>query len=143
MPRRFSFLMPMYVTSLDHLVLTVADANVTAEFYARVMGMEARSFIAADQTERRALYFGHQKINLHEVGREFDPKAKHPTAGSGDLCFLAEGTIEDWLRHLDSQSVTVEDGPVPRSGATGPITSLYFRDPDSNLIEVSIPDQTK
>ena len=123
--------------SLDHLVLTVADISATCDFYQSVLGMEAQQFVATDGTIRWALSYGSQKINLHEQGREFDPKALAPTPGSADLCFLTETPIAEWQTHFNRRGVEVEDGPVRRSGAAGPILSLYIRDPDANLIEVS------
>ncbi|MFK7744817.1 MAG: VOC family protein [Roseobacter sp.] len=127
------------VRALDHLVLTVANIPNTVRFYTQVLGMRGEQFAVADGTKRWALKFGHSKINLHQKGREFDPKAANPTAGSGDLCFLTDASIDDWLNHLATHQVDIIDGPVARSGATGPITSIYIRDPDSNLIEVSVP----
>ncbi|MBI1418697.1 MAG: VOC family protein [Limimaricola sp.] len=128
----------MQVTSLDHLVLTVADIEATAAFYARVLGMTRQAFRAADGSLRVALSFGRQKINLHAAGREFDPKARHPVPGSADLCFLTGAPLADWQAHFAACGVPVEAGPVARTGATGPITSLYIRDPDGNLVEVSV-----
>ena len=125
------------VTALDHLVLTVRDLSATLAFYQKVLGMQARGFVAADGSERHALYFGAQKINLHVAGQEFEPKAQAPTSGSADLCFLTDIPLETWMDHLGTRNVLIEEGPVPRSGATGPIRSIYLRDPDGNLIEVS------
>lgn len=123
----------MNILRLDHLVLTVADIAVTAAFYQRVLGMAVVTFGAG----RTALAFGQQKINLHQAGREFEPKARQPTPGSADLCLIAGIGTEAVIAHLAAQGVTVEYGPVLRTGATGPIRSVYFRDPDGNLIEVS------
>lgn len=123
----------MKIDWLDHLVLTVADIERSCAFYARVMGMEVVTFGGG----RKALQFGRQKINLHEVGREFEPKALRPTAGSGDLCFIAGVGLEEVIAHLDACGVEIEEGPVDRTGATGPIRSVYIRDPDQNLIEIS------
>jgi catechol 2,3-dioxygenase-like lactoylglutathione lyase family enzyme len=120
------------VDRLDHLVLTVADIEATAAFYERVLGMTRVSF----GDGRTALRFGRQKINLHPAGREFEPKARHPTPGSGDLCFITEAPIEALIVHLEARGVAIEEGPVARTGATGPIDSVYFRDPDGNLVEV-------
>lgn len=130
----------VHISSLDHLVLTVSDFGRTIGFYQGVLGMTARNFTAADGSERFALYFGEQKINLHQQGQEFDPKAKAPTPGSADLCFLTDTPLPNWIAHFDAQKVEIEEGPVKRSGATGPITSLYLRDPDANLIEISTND---
>lgn len=123
----------MRLQRLDHLVLTVADIDATVAFYERVMGMRAITFGEG----RRALRFGEQKINLHEVGREFEPRALRATPGSADLCFLTNEPVEALLGELAALEVAVEVGPVTRSGALGPIRSVYFRDPDGNLIEVA------
>ena len=125
------------VHTLDHLVLTVADIPTSLDFYARVLGMTGQAFDAADGSQRWALIFGQSKINLHQFGREFEPKAKQPQPGSADLCFLTDVPLTRWQDHLASEDISIEAGPVARSGATGPITSLYIRDPDSNLIEIS------
>ncbi|MEL6621181.1 MAG: VOC family protein [Pseudomonadota bacterium] len=124
---------------LDHLVLTVADIDATIAFYAGVLGMTHMPFQVADGSTRHALAFGAQKINLHRAGAEFDPKAAQPTRGSADLCFLTDTPLDVWSTHLARHGIEIEEGPVPRSGATGPILSLYLRDPDGNLIEVSTP----
>lgn len=124
------------VHALDHLVLTVADLDATCAFYQRVLGMTAVTFAGG----RRALAFGGQKINLHQAGAEFEPKAARPTPGSADLCLLVSGPIDAVLGHLEACGVAVEEGPVPRTGARGPITSVYLRDPDGNLIEVATYD---
>lgn len=123
----------MQIDSLDHLVLTVADVDASCAFYQRVLGMEVVTFGQG----RKALAFGAQKINLHPAGREFEPKAQHPTPGSADLCFLTSVPLAQVQAHLAACGVTVSEGPVPRTGAQGPILSVYFRDPDLNLIEVS------
>lgn len=125
------------VQSLDHLVLTVADLNVTLAFYTEVLGMRAERFTPADRSQRWALRFGSQKINLHQAGAEFLPKAARPTTGSADLCFLSDTPLADWQAHLDALKISPEEGPVRRSGAEGPILSLYLRDPDGTLIELS------
>lgn len=121
------------IDRLDHLVLTVADIDVTVDFYTRVLGMEAVTFGAG----RTALAFGRSKINLHRAGHEFEPKALRPTPGSADLCLIADGALDQVIEDLAAHDVPVEEGPVERTGATGPILSVYFRDPDQNLIEVS------
>ncbi|MDP3702688.1 MAG: VOC family protein [Hylemonella sp.] len=123
----------MKIDSLDHLVLTVADVAATCTFYQRVLGMEVITFGAG----RKALAFGAQKINLHQAGREFEPKAQRPTPGSADLCFLTSIPLPQVQSHLAACGVTINEGPVQRTGAQGPILSVYFRDPDLNLIEVS------
>ncbi|MEW5789440.1 MAG: VOC family protein [Pseudomonadota bacterium] len=123
----------MRVASLDHLVLTVADPEASASFYERVLGMERVVFGAG----RLALNFGVQKINLHPAEAPLAPHARRPTPGGADLCFISDLPVGAWLDHLAAQDVAVEAGPVPRTGARGPITSVYFRDPDGNLLEVS------
>ena len=123
----------MRVDRLDHLVLTVADIDATVEFYTRVLGMKAVTFGAG----RTALAFGRSKVNLHQAGHEFEPKAHRPTPGSADLCLIAVGPLEQVIEELTAHHVPIEEGPVERTGATGPIRSVYFRDPDRNLIEVS------
>ena len=123
----------MHINRLDHLVLTVADVDATVEFYTRVLGMQAVTFGPG----RTALTFGHSKINLHRAGHEFEPKAHRPTPGSADLCLIADGSLDQVIEELAGRGVPIEEGPVERTGATGPIRSVYFRDPDRNLIEVS------
>ena len=123
----------MQIDSLDHLVLTVKDLEASCAFYARVLGMAVVTFGEG----RKALAFGAQKINLHQAGREFEPKAQRPTPGSADLCFLTSVPLPEVQRHLAECGVAVSEGPVRRTGAQGPILSVYFRDPDFNLIEVS------
>jgi len=120
------------IASLDHLVLTVADIDATCSFYAKVLGMRVVVFGAG----RKALVYGTQKINLHQRGHEFEPKAASPTPGSADLCFITRTPLVEVMAHLEACGVAILEGPVPRTGACGPITSVYFRDPDSNLIEV-------
>lgn len=127
------------IDRLDHLVLTVADIDATCAFYARVLGMTIETFGEG----RKALKFGNQKINLHQAGREFEPKARQPMPGSADLCFIASTPLEQVIAHLQAEGVVIEEGPVKRTGATGPIRSVYFRDPDGNLIEVSNPERAQ
>lgn len=129
----FPYVAAMKLDQLDHLVLTVKDIDITIAFYQRVLGMEVVIFGAG----RKALTFGNQKINLHQHGKEFEPKAEHPTPGSADLCFITSVPLDDVLQHFNKCGVTVLEGPIRRTGATGPILSLYLRDPDFNLIEVS------
>lgn len=126
------------LTSLDHLVLTVADIPTTLRFYETALGMTPTPFTVADGTTRYALLFGSMKINLHQRGAEFEPKAHQPLTGSADLCFLTQSPLTDWATHLAACGVQIEIGPIARTGATGPITSLYVRDPDKNLIEISV-----
>ncbi len=121
------------IDHLDHLVLTVASIEQSCAFYTAALGMTVETFDAG----RKALRFGNQKINLHQAGQEFEPKAKTPTRGSGDLCFIASTPLEDVVRHLGQSGVPIELGPVDRTGATGPIRSVYIRDPDGNLVEIS------
>ncbi|QEL65438.1 hypothetical protein OTERR_19620 [Oryzomicrobium terrae] len=123
----------MQIDRLDHLVLTVRDIDATCDFYARVLGMESVTFGAG----RKALSFGRQKINLHQAGKEFEPKAERPTPGSADLCFITATPLEAAMAHVRAAGVAIVEGPVARTGAIGPIQSFYFRDPDLNLIEVS------
>ena len=123
----------MKIDSLDHLVLTVEDIEATAAFYSRVLGMDIITFGGG----RKALAFGAQKINLHQHGKEFEPKAQQPTPGSADLCFITSVPLPEVISNLASCHVVVIEGPVQRTGATGPILSVYFRDPDMNLIEVA------
>ena len=123
----------MNVEAIDHLVLTVKDIDATCSFYARGLGMTVTTFHGS----RKALSFGVQKINLHPYGKEFDPKAQAPTPGSADLCFVTSVPIRDIITHLASCGVNLLEGPVQRTGARGPMVSVYFRDPDGNLIEVS------
>jgi catechol 2,3-dioxygenase-like lactoylglutathione lyase family enzyme len=123
----------MRIEVLDHLVLIVADIGRTRDFYERVLAMEPVDFGEG----RHALAFGAQKINLHEAGREFEPKAAAPTPGSADLCFLTNASVAEVVEHLEANSVEMIEDPVRRTGATGPIMSVYFRDPDGNLLEVS------
>ena len=125
----------MQIAHLDHLVLTVADIETTVGFYTRVLGMQLVTFGEG----RKALAFGNQKINLHQAGREFEPKAERPTPGSVDLCFIVATPLDRVIAHLETQGVSIIEGPVQRTGATGPIRSVYLRDPDQNLIELSNP----
>jgi catechol 2,3-dioxygenase-like lactoylglutathione lyase family enzyme len=125
----------MNILSLDHLVLTVKDIQASCEFYAEQLGMEVVTF----GDNRKALRFGQQKINLHQLDQEFEPKAAHPTAGSADLCFLTETPLDDIILHLGDCGTMVLEGPVVRTGANGPIISIYIRDPDNNLIEIANP----
>lgn len=123
----------MRLDQIDHLVLTVRDLGDTIAFYTRVLGMEEVTFGDA----RKALTFGTQKINLHEAGREFEPKALHPKPGSADLCFLTAEPLPRVMKHLEACGVDVLEGPIERTGAQGPIESIYIRDPDGNLLEIA------
>lgn len=123
----------MQIERLDHFVLTVRDLDATIWFYQTVLGMVPVTFGAG----RKALAFGQSKINLHPADTPIVPHANHPVPGSADLCFVTSESPESVIEHLRKCDVKVEDGPVPRTGALGPIMSVYLRDPDGNLIEVS------
>ena len=123
----------MNITNIDHIVLTVKNINKTVQFYESVLGMVGERF----GENKMALKFGNQKINLHEYGSEFEPRANKPTPGSEDLCFLTDTKLDVVMEHVKSKGVKIIEGPVKRKGATGPIISIYFRDPDQNLIEVA------
>lgn len=121
------------IDHLDHLVLTTIDIQACKDFYVRVLGMRAETFGSG----RLALCFGNQKINVHERGREFEPKAHLPVPGALDLCFITSIGLDAVIVRLESEGWPIIDGPVQRTGATGPIRSVYVRDPDLNLIEIS------
>ena len=123
----------MKIDYLHHLVLTVSNIEATTTFYTSVLGMGIVTFAS----DRKALSFGSQKINLHQYQKEFEPKAQQPTPGSADLCFITSTPLSEVINHLTACNVAVIEGPVQRTGATGSILSVYFRDPDMNLIEVS------
>jgi catechol 2,3-dioxygenase-like lactoylglutathione lyase family enzyme len=121
------------IDHLDHLVLTAVDPDATVDFYTRVLGMQLETFGAG----RVAFKFGNQKINLHVRGREFEPKAHVPVPGALDLCFIASIPLDQVIERLSAAQWPIIEGPVLRTGATGPIRSVYVRDPDLNLIEIS------
>jgi catechol 2,3-dioxygenase-like lactoylglutathione lyase family enzyme len=123
----------MQISHLDHLVLTVANLDTTIDFYTRVLGMSVVTF----GQNRKALVYGSQKINLHELGKEFEPKARQVQAGSADLCFIAAIPLPQVIEHLQVQQVEILEGPVERTGAVGKILSVYIRDPDGNLLEIA------
>ena len=123
----------MITNRIDHLVLTVKSISESVQFYESVMGMQRIEFGEG----RVALSFGNQKINLHELGHEFEPKAGNVKNGSADLCFIIDTPIAEAIKQLQNNNVKIIEGPVKRTGATGKIISVYFRDPDNNLIEVS------
>lgn len=123
------------IDHLDHIVLTVADLEKTVQFYNCILGMALEEF--GENFERKALRFGNQKINLHLKGKEFEPKAKTPLPGSADLCFITQTPLEEVQSTLIERGIPIEEGPVKRTGACGPILSIYFRDPDGNLLELS------
>ncbi|XP_020935364.1 glyoxalase domain-containing protein 5 [Sus scrofa] len=124
---------PCLIHRLDHIVMTVKNIKDTTTFYSKILGMEVVTF----KGDRKALCFGDQKFNLHEMGKEFEPKAACPVPGSLDICLITEVPLEEVVQHLKACDVPIEEGPVLRTGAKGPIMSIYFRDPDRNLIEVS------
>ena len=123
----------IHIKAIDHLVLTVKSISATCDFYTSVLGMQREDFGGG----RVAIKFGQYKINLHQAGNEFEPKAEKPTPGSADLCLITDSSVEEMVAHLRICEVEIEQGPIARTGANGPITSLYFRDPDNNLIEIS------
>ena len=129
----------MQIQGIDHIVLTARDLTATLAFYQDVLGMRVETF----GKQRKALIFGQQKINLHQQGQEFEPKAALPTPGSQDLCFIATTPLPQVIAHLQRCGVAILEGPVARTGATGTIRSVYFRDPDGNLIEVSNYEQQR
>ena len=121
------------ISGIDHIVLTVTDIERSIEFYQRVLGMEPVTFGEG----RRALRFGSQKINLHQSGKEYEPKANYPQPGSADLCFVTDGSLAGVIEHIYACGEAIIDGPVARTGALGPMQSIYLRDPDGNLLEVA------
>ena len=123
----------MIIDRIDHIVLTVHDLERTIAFYSRVLGMEPVTFAGG----RRGLAFGRQKLNLHQSGREFEPKALAPAPGAIDICFISQTPLADVIARLKAEGVVIIEGPVDKTGALGPMKSVYFRDPDGNLIEVS------
>lgn len=125
----------MPIKNIDHVVFTVENPEKTAEFYQNIMGMTPERF-GANQ-ERLALKFGEQKLNLHPSAAPYKPHAAYPTAGGMDVCFITDTPLADAMAHVRKKGVTIEEGPVQRTGANGPIQSFYFRDPDGNLIEVA------
>ncbi|ECH2959779.1 VOC family protein [Salmonella enterica] len=123
----------MIIDRIDHLVLTVSDISTTIRFYEEVLGFSAVTF----KQNRKALIFGAQKINLHQQEMEFEPKASRPTPGSADLCFITSTPINDVVSEILQAGISIVEGPVERTGATSEIMSIYIRDPDGNLIEIS------
>ncbi len=123
----------MNIINIDHIVLTVKNIELTLRFYESILGMESETFAKG----RVALKFGDQKINLHQLGKEFIPKADSPTPGSEDLCFITDTKLSDAMKDVQQKGISILEGPVERTGATGKILSFYFRDPDNNLIEVA------
>ena len=127
----------MMIDRIDHLVLTVADIDVTTRFYERALGMKAEFFRGPEGQPRHALLFGRQKINLQDRDTETPTKAAAPTFGSGDFCLIAAVPLDDVIAHLAREDIALEAGPVARRGALGALRSIYFRDPDANLVEVA------
>lgn len=123
------------IEAIDHIVLTVTNIDATIHFYQLTLGMDVVSFGTGNN--RKALTFGSSKINLHQKGKEFEPKAANPTSGSADICFITHTPLKMFIEHLNALAIHIEEGPVERTGALGRILSVYFRDPDGNLIEVS------
>lgn len=123
----------MEIEKLDHLVLTVKDIPTTCQFYSEVLGMKIVTF----DDSRKALLFGHQKINLHQKGHEYEPKALLPTPGSADFCLVTKTPLSEVIDQLNKQHIPIEQGPLPKHGAMGKLISIYLRDPDQNLIEIS------
>ena len=126
------------ISSIDHIVMTVADMPKTIDFYCSVLGTKVVEFLPpTGGSARMSLHFGKQKINLHDAASPYVPHAKAPKAGSIDLCFISAQSLDEWQTHLDNHCVSVEEGPVRKTGANGALMSLYIRDPDGNLIEIS------
>ena len=124
--------MPISIDSLDHLVLTVANIDTTVDFYTEILGMELSTVDG-----HKALSFGEQMIKLQQRGHEVNPKAAHPTAGALDFCFITSTSLDEVIRHLSEQKVRIEEGPIERNGAMGKMRSIYVRDPDKNLVQIS------
>ena len=126
------------ISSIDHIVMTVSDISKTIDFYCSVLGTTMVEFVPpTGGPTRKSLHFGKQKINLHDANSPFLPHAKAPQAGCVDLCFISTQSLDDWQSHLANHDVSVEDGPVRKTGANGALLSLYIHDPDGNLIEIS------
>ena len=129
----------MKLEKIDHVVITVKDLNKTIDFYTNILGMKLEKFFSSlDNNQiRYAVSFGSQKINIHEEKKPFKPNALHPHSGSMDICFISKNKIKDWVNHLVQNKINIEIGPEKKTGAIGPILSIYIRDPDFNLIEIS------
>ncbi len=125
------------IKAIDHLVLTITDAEATRHFYETGLGMTWTTFETAEGQTREALTFGNQKINIHQRGREFEPKATHPTPGSADLCLLTDTPVIEVADHMATLGYPLLEGPTAKTGAVGPLTSIYYHDPDGNLIEIA------
>ena len=129
----------MKLEKIDHVVITVKNLNKTIDFYTNILGMKLEKFSSSldkDQI-RHAVNFGSQKINIHEEKKPIKPNALNPSSGSMDICFISKNKINDWVNHLEKKGIKIEIGPEKKSGALGPILSIYIRDPDFNLIEIS------
>ena len=123
---------------IDHVVITVNNINLSIDFYTNILGMELDEFTStSDNIRRKSLKFGKQKINLHENLKPFEPHASNPTPGSMDICFLSMKSLDQWMKIFKNSQIQIEDGPVIKTGANGPLKSIYIRDPDNNLIEIS------
>ena len=125
------------IDRVDHIVLTTRDKDACIRFYTEVLGMKLEKFRTPTE-ERLALKFGAQKINLHEWGREFTPRAHVAVPGSLDLCFIASTSLDEVMQKLEKNNIPILEGPVAKTGAKGPIRSVYVRDPDLNLVEISV-----
>ena len=129
----------MKLEKIDHLVITVKDLNKTIDFYTNILGMKLEKFLSSldNNKIRYAVSFGSQKINIHEEKKPIKPNALNPSSGSMDICFISKNKINDWVSHLVKKGINIEIGPEKKTGALGPILSIYIRDPDFNLIEIS------
>ena len=128
----------LQIDLIDHIVMQTADVFATITFYNEILGMTHNEFQPPQGgSVRQSLHFGAQKINLHDAGSPFQPHAKNPAAGSVDLCFITKQPLDQWQQHFASCGIEIEDGPVQKIGATGLLLSIYIRDPDGNLIEIS------
>ena len=129
----------MKLEKIDHIVITVKDLNTTIDFYTNILGMKLEKFFTSSHENqiRYAVTFGSQKINIHEQKKPIKPNALNPTSGSMDICFISNNKINDWVNYLVKKGINIEIGPEKKTGALGPILSIYIRDPDFNLIEIS------
>ena len=129
----------MKLEKIDHVVITVKDLNKTIDFYTNILGMKLEEFSSSSDNNqiRYALSFGSLKINIHEEKKTIQPNALNPSSGSMDICFISKNKINDWVHHLVKKGINIEIGPEKKTGALGPILSIYIRDPDFNLIEIS------
>ena len=129
----------MILEKIDHVVITVKDLNKTIDFYTNILAMKLEEFSSTldDNQIRYAVSFGSQKINIHEEKKPIKPNALNPSSGSMDICFISKNKINTWVHHLVKKGINIEIGPEKKTGALGPILSIYIRDPDFNLIEIS------